>query len=142
MSYVADTAALRAIMPPAKITEALDDDRDGEADSEAFAAVAGYVDNAIDGALGQRYTLPLASVPALVSGIALTLFAEALYLRAGFSGDQNPFARRADDARAKLQAIAAGDEDLTFDAAPGEGTGGQEFTETLKTRPTNGEMLL
>ena len=141
MSYVADTDALKAVMPPAKITEALDDDRDGVADPEAFAAVAAYVDDAVDGALGQRYTLPLAAVPSLVSAIALTLFAEALYLRAGFSGDQNPFARRADDARAKLEAVAKGDQDLTFDAAPGDGTGGQEFTETLKTRPTNGEML-
>jgi phage gp36-like protein len=142
MSYVADTAELKAIMPPSKITEALDDDKDGEADAEAFAAVAGYVDNLIDGALGQRYTLPLATVPPLVTAVALTLFAEALYLRAGFSGDQNPFAKRAEDARAKLERIAAGDEDLTFDAEPGDGTGGQEFVETLKTRPTNGEILL
>lgn len=130
MSYITSTSQLLAVMPAKRLLDALDDDRDGQPDTDVFAAIAASVDAAIDGPLGQRYPLPLSPVPALVTSFALTLFAEALYLRAGFAADQNPFTAPAKEVRAKLDAIAKREQELDSTAL---NTAGTAFTEPLKS---------
>jgi phage gp36-like protein len=139
MPYVPSINSLLAVMPAKRLLDALDDDRDGIPDTGVFDAIAAAVDAAIDGPLSQRYTRPLSPVPSLVTAMALTLFAEALYLRAGFAADQNPFTAPAKEARAKLDAIAKREQDLTSVSATSSATA---FTETLKTVPTSGSLLV
>ena len=105
---------LHALVPAAFVVEALDDDRDGLADTGAWDAVQAVASEAVDSRLGGRYPVPFTTpLPALVVEAARIFACEALYLRRGRSGDENPFTRRANDLRAKLDAIGQGEQPLT-----------------------------
>lgn len=109
---------LSAVLPPQFLVQALDDDGDGNADPGVWESVVAAVSTEIDGNLGSRFATPFANpIPAVVADAALKLAAEALYLRRGFGSEEkpNPWAARAKEARARLAAIAAGDQPLTPD---------------------------
>ena len=109
--YVALTD-LHGKIPPAFLTQALDDDGDGAADAGLWELIASQAGDAIDGVLGQRYATPFDPAPAIVRTAALIFAAEAVYARRGVSPEQNPWKAQADATRAKLAAIGTGAEPL------------------------------
>jgi len=105
---------LQAIIPPAFLTQALDDDSDGVID--AWTAVQAAAERAVNAALGVRFTVPFTDpIPAIVTEAAFLFAAEACYTRRGVEFDQNPFGKPAATMRATLRQIAAGEMPL----APG-----------------------
>jgi phage gp36-like protein len=111
-------ADIEARIPPAHLTEALDDNGDGLEDVGLFAKIAAGVDSEIDGALSQRYALPLASAPAFLRAGACVLTCETLFQRRGIPADQNPFTAAAGKFRAKLEDIASGKSPLEVGTPP------------------------
>lgn len=114
MSTYFQLTDVQAKIPPKFLTEALDDNLDGQIDAGLFEAIQAQVGNEIDGFLGQRYALPLQVVPAIISDAALVLACEAVYGRR-VSPDQNPWTARATVVRTKLGDIAEGKQPLTTD---------------------------
>jgi len=114
MAYTAQSEILSRL-PERFLIEALDDDGDGIADPEAWEAVANGAATEIDGLLGMRFSTPFpAPVPAVVAAASLILIMEALYDRRGMTGkDNNPYYIRAEEQRATLRKIGAGDMPLT-----------------------------
>lgn len=107
MSYFT-LSDLEALIPGDFLTQALDDDNDGAADALEIVQTAACRE--VDAILGVRYAVPFAApCPAVVAHAAVTLAAEACYLRRGASPDKNPFAKAAEAARRQLRDIAAGD---------------------------------
>ncbi len=112
MSYVEPTD-LVGLIPNTHLTEALDDDQDGQPDPGVFDSVADTVSRDIDARLGQRYTTPfIYPYPAVVVYAARLLALEALYARRGQKDDKNPYGKQADAQRIKLDAIGAGAQPL------------------------------
>jgi len=127
-----------AVLPPHILVKSLDDNGDDVEDVGLWDKVAAAVATTIDGYLAPRYALPLASVPKLVSGAALTLAAEMLYDRAGFSEERNPWAARARAIRDLLKQVASGGIGIGSDFDPSGASG--TVTETSKTY--NGGRLM
>jgi phage gp36-like protein len=110
---------LKALIPPAFVTQALDDDGDGAADPGLFDSIAVVVGDSIDGQLRGRYPTPfLEPIPPLVKDCARIFIAERLYDRRGFTADKNPWLKRANKLRDQLEAIRTRKQDLAFDEAP------------------------
>lgn len=130
---------LAAELPGKFLIQALDDDKDGLADSEVFASIQSAVKNEIDGKLEQKYDVAQfgANPPALVRSIALTLACETLYRRRGIDEKNNPYTQRAKDARKKLDAIAKGDQ-LLYPKAKKANQSGAVIGEDAKTVSTSG----
>jgi len=125
--------ALAAMMPLDRIVEALDDDRDGEADAAVWSAVLA--------AVSERLVDILGTDPAAEDGIgterAVKVFAaELLYSRRGFSGDQNPWTRAAAEVEKRLRAHATGEER----ANPPSG-GGSVLTLPAQTHLASGGLI-
>lgn len=114
MAYTSQ-AEIEALLPPAFLTEALDDDRDASADSGLLDAVIQAAGDEIDGLLSPSYDVPFTDtpLPALVRSAARILTCEALWLRRGHSGDANPWTSRANDVRRRLEDAGRGDVALT-----------------------------
>ena len=122
-----------AQVPSEYITQAMDDDGEGGADSGVWDQVSAAVSDAVDGPLGQIYDVPFSTpLPAIVKQAARVFCAEMLYLRRGVSGDKNPWTARADKIRAKLDRIATGSESLGPDFDK-EAPAGSVITEPAKT---------
>lgn len=99
--------ALAGLMPIAYIIEALDDNGDGDADktawAEVYAAASERVSDAFGGDVPDDY--------ADSTGYALKIFcAEILFSRRGFSGERNPYTKRAADQEQRLRKLASGAE--------------------------------
>ncbi len=98
---------IAAVIPPIILTQALDDDGNGEAD--AWSVVAGAAQREVDAILGARFTVPFTDpIPAMVREAAFTFACEAIYLRRGIHGKENPFTERARSLREALAKVAAG----------------------------------
>ncbi|MBI5770858.1 MAG: DUF1320 family protein [Verrucomicrobia bacterium] len=107
-------ATLTAEMPPQFVAQALDDDGDGAADAGLFDQLVANAQTEIDGILGQRFEVPFSNpIPSVVVDACTKLVAEKLYARRGFSGDKNPWEKKAAEVRAELKAIAKGERPLT-----------------------------
>lgn len=140
MSYVLQ-ADIEADIPAAFLVQALDDDGDGEIDSGAWDKVAVAVGNDIDGALGQKFSVPIpAPFPAVVKAAARILALWHLYQRRGFHGDANPWEVEAKRTRDKLDKIGSGKEALTPDNL-GKMPGGIVITEPAKTYDPGGNLM-
>lgn len=111
MAYLV-RADVEGKIPPAQITEALDDDNDGVEDVGLWEKIAAGIDSEIDGAIAQRYQLPLPTVPVWLRPGACMLACETLFQRRGIAADQNPFTDAAGKFRVKLEAIANGEAKL------------------------------
>ena len=103
-------------MPEAMIVAALDDDRDGFADEEAFraalASANARAEAVFGGAIPERY--------ARTADYAVRVFLlDLLYRRHGDADEKNPWARTAEEQAARLKALASGTEaiDATSDGA-------------------------
>ena len=101
-------------IPPQYLTDALDDDEDGQEDAGLFDNLVATVSNDVDGYLAGIFTTPFFDpAPAQVKAAALVLFFEALYDRRPV-GDNNPWRARANEWRSRLQRI--GKRELPLDA--------------------------
>lgn len=102
-----DLPDLEALIPADFLTQALDDDGDGQVD--AWEVVRTGACREVDAILGVRYAVPFAApLPAVVVHAAVTFAAEACYVRRGVTGEKNPFTKAADASRKQLREIAAG----------------------------------
>jgi phage gp36-like protein len=132
MSYILQSA-LKGKVPNDLLLQALDDNADGVEDDGVWDSIAADVDRAIDGRLEGRYTVPLAApLPAVVAEAAIVFAAEAVYMRRGLAGDQNPWTKQADAFRKRLEAIGAGEQTLKNDLAPVK-SGGAVISEPSRT---------
>lgn len=118
-------------MPLQAITQALDDDGDGQADDLAWQKVLSSarmrIDEAFGGAVPPRY--------AGAAQYALRIFCcEILYRRRGFSGERNPYTSQANRAEDRLRKLATGEE------TPEGGGGGTMYGEPAKIAGTKGLM--
>lgn len=115
-AYVA-RAQIEALVPPAFLLEALDDDNDGNEDAGVFDAIVEGAQQEVDFFLGAVMAVPFTgTIPAGASHAAKIFVLEALYARRGYSADtdpRNPWASQAKGMRAKLQRISAGEEPLS-----------------------------
>lgn len=127
-------------IPAQLLLQALDDNGDGLADDGVWDKIVVDVESAINSRLEGNYTIPLAEpIPAIISEAAKVLAAEAVYLRRGLAGDQNPWVKQADAMRKRLEEIGSGDKPLKPDTAP-QGPSGIVITET--SRLTTGDCLM
>lgn len=99
---------LVGMLPLERIVEALDDDRDGEADAAAWADVLERVGERLDDIFGSGTT----AAEGVSTAYAQKVFAcELLFGRRGFSGDtQNPWTAQANAIEKRLRAHATGAE--------------------------------
>lgn len=141
MSYFL-RSELEAKVPALLIVQALDDDGDGVEDAGKWDALVADVERAIDGRLEGRFTVPLAAPqPAVVHESAVVLAAEAIYMRRGLAGDQNPWVKQADALRARLEKIGSGDLPLTPQAQPAQSSGAV-IGESARLHDESGRMLV
>ena len=94
-------------LPPQRLVEALDDDGDGEADAAAWSAVRSAAEDRLQTVFG-------GAVPPehfRTAEWARKMFElQTLFLRRGITGAENPYTAAADDAEARLRALASGEE--------------------------------
>ena len=115
MSYVTQTQ-ITAALPPERLRDALDDDRDGVADAGLLDQVIARASQAVDGYLASRFAVPFtAPVPPVVGEATAVFTLELLYARRLVTGESNPWKAQADTWRERLQRIGAGE--LPLDAS-------------------------
>lgn len=127
-------AEMKAALPVELTEQLLDEHGTGVGDADAWAKIAAAVTREIDGKIGMRFSLPLATVPAVIHDAAFVLAAEALYHRRGYYDAANPWTKRAQGIRGTqgqqggqpglLDRIASGDEPLFAAARPANAVGG------------------
>ena len=133
---------LEAKVPHLLVVQALDDDQDGEEDPGNWDALVAEVGRQIDGRLEGRFAVPLAEPhPAVVREAAVIFAAEAVYLRRGFGGEQNPWLSQANASRARLEKIGRGDLPLTYQAQP-EQSSGAVIGEPARMHDASGRMMV
>ena len=103
MAYCSQ-AELEARFGSDEVADLLDRDNSGAADTGALASAQADADALVDGYLAGRYSVPLASPPVIIVGIAASL------VRFNLWGNNAPdeVRKRYDDAVARLKDIAAG----------------------------------
>jgi hypothetical protein len=141
MAYDVSQSDLAAIIPPAYILGALDDDGDGIADAGLWDTVCLAADRMINSRLAPRFSVPLNPAPDIIIEAKKVFLAEMIYLRRGVSGEQNPWTDQAAALRKRLERIASGDEELTAGSASAR-PGGALISEPSKLYQPNGQMLL
>ncbi len=115
MAYTTQ-AKVQAVLPAAFVTQALDDDENGSADSGLLDAIIGTVEDEINGLLTPAVTVPITgTVPYQVQTAALAMTCAALYRRRGIADEGNPWKDREDKARELMADIGAGK--VAIDAA-------------------------
>lgn len=113
MSDYIERAQIEAIVPPAFLLEALDDDNDGEEDSGVYDALVSGAQDEVDGYFAPVVTVPFETVPPLAKVATKLFILESLYARRGYSKDtepKNPWYSQAAGMRARLQRVSSGDE--------------------------------
>lgn len=139
MSYVIQSD-LDGKIPAQLLLQALDDNGDGLEDAGVWDKIVVDVESAINSRLEGNYTIPLAEpIPAIISEAAKILAAEAIYLRRGLAGDQNPWVKQADAMRKRLEDIGSGTKPLKPGTDP-QGPAGVVITET--SRLNTGDRML
>lgn len=109
---------LTGLVPDDWQSDGMDDAGTGSPD--AFAAVQASAENAINGALAGRYTVPLvttgnAGLAACLKEIGVCLAVEALYIRRSAAIDKDSLvAKRIARAWSRLDALAAGTDPLSI----------------------------
>ena len=80
MPYITQ-AQIEAIVPPPVLTDALDDDQDGQRDPGMLDQIIANASNACDALICSRYAVPFATPPASLSRAALCLAVAMIYGR-------------------------------------------------------------
>jgi phage gp36-like protein len=129
MAYVTQTQIETAI-PAVHLVDALDDNRDGVADTGKLDEVIAQASQAVDSALESRYTVPFTTVPKKVAEAAFVFTCELLYQRRGLYGKDNPWFDRAERWRDALEKIGAGEAQIAADETAAY-TPGAAVTDTV-----------
>lgn len=108
-------AQIQTEIPASDLVNALDDDRNGVADTGLLDSIIALSDQEIDGLLGALYEVPFADPPALVRDASFIFTCERLARRRGVPDEHNPYGPRAKDIRARLQLIADGKSPLDLE---------------------------
>lgn len=118
-------------MPPEQIVQALDDNKDGEADASAWALVQSGADERIRDCFGGPTPAKFSQTTAFARKVFIL---ETLFTRRGFVGRENPYAGKADGAERRLRALAGGSESVEA------GSAGPDWAEIkpLEGTPTAG----
>lgn len=107
MSYCTRERIETAIPAP-HLVDALDDDRDGEADAAVLAELLASADQAVDSYLAGLFAVPFpAPTPAVVAEASFVFACERVYDRRQVA-ERNPWTSRANDMRERLKAIGSG----------------------------------
>lgn len=110
---------MTGLIPADFLTQALDDDSDGVADSVVWDGIVTRVGLEIDGYLGGRYATPFESpLPSFVRSMAPVLAAYELYRRRGKSDEENPFSGDKKRYAKLLEEIGTGKKSLEVGSAP------------------------
>lgn len=140
MSAYVELTDLKGEIPDEFLTQALDDDGDGVADSGVWDQIAAQASTDVDAFIGGRYTVPLsAPIPATVSRAARIFALEKLYLRRGVQ--PNPWKAQADELRALLGKIGTGEVPLSV-AVNRAKPSGTVISETARTHSPNGNLTV
>lgn len=140
MAYISQ-ADLKGMVPEEYLTEALDDDSSGVADTGMWDLVATAVDEEIDGRLAGRFEVPISPVPDVIKAAAKVLAANLLYKRRGVSDEVNPWTGDAKYWKEKLDRIGNGKEPLKHDADAANAPA-VLIEEDAKTYPSNGDLMV
>ena len=132
---------MKAAMPADILAQLLDDSGSGAPDMAKWTELLVAVTREIDGKLEQKYPLPLATVPNSIGDAAFVLAAELLYQGRGYYEEANPWTKRAKGVRSFLDALANGEKQLLPTAAK-VGTPAAAITETAKTFPSDGSLMM
>ena len=118
-------------MTAADVRAALDDARTGSPDVDAWAALLKMSAERVMNALGG----PVTDATRMPADYAQKLFIlEALFIRRGFHGRENPFTDRAKEAEKRLRDLVSGADAPAIDGA------GETVTAPLIASPTKGIM--
>jgi phage gp36-like protein len=116
--YTTQTS-IEAEIPAPKLNDALDDDRDGQADPGILTQIITNASREIDGLLAGRYATPFDDpAPATVQQAAFIFTCEAIYNRREVTNEKNPYTKRATDIRDILKKIASGEMPLDTTLTP------------------------
>jgi len=102
----ATVADLQAQLRANELTQLADDDADGTADQAVLDRAIADAQAEIDGYLGTRYTVPLATVPTLIRRLAVDLAIWNLYCRRDLMTDARKL--QYESARKILKGLAEG----------------------------------
>ena len=107
-------------IPPAFLTQALDDDNDGVID--AWSLVQSAACEAVDAEMEGRFTVPITvtPLPRKLKLAALAFACELCYRRRGVEDEKNPWVKVAAGYRKQLAAITAGELKLSVTPAPAQ----------------------
>lgn len=106
-------AQIEAEIPRPHLIEALDDDRDGQEDEGLLDNVIANAVIAIHSPLSALYEVPFEdTVPTVVSEAAFIFVCESIYRRRQTPDEQNPYFKRAEDIRKRLNRIGRNEEKL------------------------------
>lgn len=108
MAYTTQ-ADIEANIPGPYLVDALDDDKDGNADPGLLDTIVSGASNAVDSYLAGIYTVPLNPVPAVAKEASCVFTCEMIYARRGVPVDENPFTKRANFWRDRLEKIGKGE---------------------------------
>lgn len=122
-----------------RLIELTDDAKAGNIDGEKVSQAIDDAQSEVDGYLASRYSIPVATPPALLKNLTSTIAVYKLYLRRGQVPES--IRRAYDDARATLKDIAKGLADLPIET-PAVASGGVEYTgpDRIFTRDTLGSF--
>ena len=139
MSYIT-LDHIKSRIPEDTLIDALDDDHDGEIDSDVWQAVQDDASNAVDSILGQRFAVPFsAPIPPIVVDAARIFALEILFQRRGYHTEEdNPWKKDANSYRTKLSRIATSDEPLT-PTVKGQGSV-KVISEPMRTQSSGGSL--
>jgi phage gp36-like protein len=114
MAYTT-SAAIEAKVPGQVLTDALDDDGDGQRDEGLLDQIIANASGAVDAMICNRVVLPLEAVPASVGNAALWFAVEDIYGRRQVELPKN-FATAIKAARDWLEAVRSGKQQLDASA--------------------------
>lgn len=140
MSDYITYAEMKAALPAEIMAQLLDDQGSGMPDMDKWEKIVAAVAREINGALEQKYSLPLATVPNSIGDAAFKLAAELLYCGRGFYGDANPWTERGRDVRKFLLKVADGSIQL-LPTTRKTNAPAVVISESAKTTPASGNML-
>lgn len=111
MSYIVQDD-LESLIPPEWITQALDDDDDGDEDAGRFTSIRSAAEDAVNGVLSLSYSVPIATPESYPFLKHVTRYeaARVCYARRGFKGEDGfPHYKIWETAWKQLTKIGEGD---------------------------------
>lgn len=140
MPYVTKTD-MEAVVPADLLTVSVDDQVYGIETAGVWDAIAAGAARRIDAILSRRFRVPFAEpLPPLVKDAAITFAAHMLYLRR--QSGTSPFEKEAEAMTERLQEVASGRGELTYDYSGAGSASPCVISEPTKTYREDGRLML